>query len=89
MTGAPKPLQYQILVGCTFVDTLPQHIRRGDTFRLVRQDGSAYFVASRVLSDIDDCGVYVAERDGSENGVPFEVVQAITLLVAPVLDLGN
>ena len=71
------------------MDTLPQNVRRGDTFRVLRQDGSSYFVASRVLSDVDDAGVYTAERDGSENGVPFEVVQAITLLVAPVLDLGN
>ena len=89
MTGEPKKLQYQILVGCTFVDTLPQNVRRGDTFRMVREDGSAYLAASRVLSDVDDAGVYTAERDVSENGVPFEVVQAVTLLVAPVLDLGN
>ena len=85
----PYPLDYEILVGCSWVAARPEHVRKGDVFRLLRQDGSSYLAASRVLSDIDDCGIYVAERDGSKDGVAFEVVQAVTVLTAPALDLGE
>ncbi len=89
MSTIPRPLQYQVLVGCAWIDASPEHVRRGDTFRLVRQDGSVYLAAAGALPDVDDCGIYTAERDGCKDGVPFEVVQAVTLLVAPVVDLGG
>jgi len=89
MTTVPRPLQFQILVGCAWIDARPEHVRKGDVFRVLRKDGSAYKVALRVLPDVDDAGVYVASENGGENGVPFEVVQAVTVLVAPVIDLGD
>ena len=89
MTTVPRPLDYQILVGCTWVDALPEHVRRGDVFRMVRKDGSPFLAAARVLADVDDSGVYLAAGDGGKDGVPFEVVQAVTVLVAPPLDLGE
>ena len=89
MTTVPRPLDYEVLVGCSWVPIRAEHVRTGDVFRMLRKDGSSYLAASRVLSDVDDAGVYTAERDGSENGVPFEVVQAVTVLVAPLVDLGN
>ena len=88
MSAVPRPLDYQILVGCTWVDALPEHVRKGDVFRILRKDGSVYLAAARVL-DCDDSGTYVASGDGGKDGVPFEVVQAVTVLVAPVLDLGG
>ena len=89
MTAIPRPLDFEILVGCAWIAALPQHVRAGDVFRMLRRDGSVYLAASRVLSDVDDAGVYVAAANGSEAGVPFEVVQAVTVLVAPPLDLGE
>ena len=88
MSTEPKPLQYQILVGCTWVDARPEFVRAGDVFRLRRADGSAYLAAARVL-DCDDDGVYTARQDGTENGVVFEAVQAVTVLTAPALDYDN
>ena len=85
----PYPLDYEILVGCSWVAARPEQVRKGDVFRLIREDGSSYFAAARVLADVDDCGIYTAERDGSKDGVPFEVVQAVTVLVAPIIDLGG
>ena len=89
MTGAPKPLQYQILVGCTFVDTLPQHIRRGATFRALRKSGEPYRAAARVIPHMQDDGVYVASENGTEAGVVFLAVPEVVELTMPVLDLGN
>ncbi len=88
MTQIPRDLSYEILVGCTWVAARPEHVRRGDVFRVLRKDGSPLFAAARVL-DVDDCGVYTAAADGTEKGVPFEVVQAVTVLVAPALDYGD
>ena len=87
MTSNPRPLDYEVLVGCSWVPIRAEHVRKGDVFRMLRKDGSVYLAASRVLSDIDDCGIYTAERDGTKDGVPFEVVQAVTVLVAPTVDL--
>ena len=87
MTTVPRSLDYEILIGCSWVAVRPEHVRKGDVFRVLRRDGSAYKVALRVLPDVDDSGVYVAARDGSESGVMFEVVQAVTVLMAPVVDL--
>ena len=87
MTTVPRPLQYQILVGCAFVDTLPQHIRRGATFRMVRKDGSPYRAAARVLPDMVDDAIYVASENGTSDGVVFLAVPEVVELVAPSLDL--
>ena len=89
MTGAPKPLLFEVLCGCSWVSIRPEHVRAGDVFRLTRADGSPFLAAARVLSDIDDSGVYIARQDGSQNGVVFEAVQAVTVLTAPVLDFGD
>ena len=89
MSTVPRSLDYDILIGCSWVAALPQHVRKGDVFRVLRKDGSTYKVALRALPDVDDSGVYIAARDGSESGVMFEVVQAVTVLVAPVIDLGE
>lgn len=89
MTGEPKKLQYQVLVGCAWIDALPVHVRQGDVFRVLKKDGSTYKVALRVLPDIDDSGVYVASADGGESGVSFHVMPPVIELTAPVLDLGD
>ena len=89
MTTVPRPLDYEILIGCSWVAVRPEHVRKGDVFRVLRKDGSPYKVALRVLPDIDDAGIYVAREDGTPDGVAFEVVQAVTVLTAPVLDLGE
>ncbi len=89
MTTVPRPLEFQVLIGCAWVDAHPEHVRKGDVFRMLRKDGSVYLAAARVLADVDDAGVYVASENGGESGVPFCVVQAVTVLVAPVLDLGE
>ena len=83
------PLQFQVLVGCTFVDTLPQHVRRGATFRALRKDGSPFLAAVRVLPHMQDDGVYVASENGTEAGVVFLAVPEVVELTMPVLDLGN
>ncbi len=72
----------------TWVDALPEHVRKGDVFRIMRKDGSVYLAATRVL-DVYDSGIYGAAGDGGKDGVPFEVVQAVTVLVAPAVDLGD
>ena len=89
MTTVPRPLEYQILIGCTWVAVLPAHVRKGDVFRVLRKDGSVCLCASRILPDVVDAGVYVAAANGTESGVHFEVVQAVTVMVAPVIDLGD
>ena len=89
MTTVPRPLDYEILIGCSWVAARPEFVKRGDVFRMLRKNGSVYLAAARVLADVADAGIYQAARDGSKDGVPFEVVQAITLLVAPVIDLGE
>lgn len=86
MSTVPRPLEFQVLVGCAWVDARPEFVRAGDVFRMLRKDGSAYLAAARVL-DCDDCGIYTAAADGTPDGVAFEVVQAVTVLVAPVVDL--
>ena len=88
MSTVPRPLEFQVLVGCCWVDARPKHVRKGDVFRMLRKNGAVFLAASRVL-DCDDAGVYVASENGGENGVPFEVVQAVTVLVAPTIDLGE
>ena len=35
MTTVPKPLQYQILIGCAFLDARPEFVRAGDVFRVL------------------------------------------------------
>ena len=89
MTGDPKPLQYQVLVGCTFVDTLPQHVRRGATFRALRKSGEPFLAAARLIPHMVDHGVYVASENGTEAGVVFLAVPEVVELTMPVLDLGN
>ena len=89
MSAIPRPLVYQILVGCAWIDALPEHVRKGDVFRVLRKDGSPYKVALRVLPDVDDAGVYIASANGGESGVPFHVTPPVVELVAPVLDLGE
>ena len=89
MTTVPRPLQFQILVGCAWIDAHPEHVRKGDVFRVLRKDGSAYKVALRVLPDVDDAGVYVASENGGEHGVPFDVMPPVVGLVAPAIDLGE
>ena len=88
MTTAPKPLNFEVLIGCAWVAIHCEHVRKNDVFRLLRKDGSAYLAAARVL-DVDDCGIYVARQDGTEAGVEFEAIQPVTVLVAPALDYGD
>ncbi len=88
MTAIPRPLKFEVLIGCTWVAARPEHVKRGDIFRMLRKNGSVYLAAARVL-DCDDAGVYTAAADGGKDGVPFEVVQAVTVLVAPTVDLGE
>ena len=87
MTTVPRPLEFQILVGCAWIDALPEHVRKGDVFRMLRRDGSPYLAAARALPDIDDAGVYIASADGGESGVPFHVMPPVVELVAPPVDL--
>ena len=89
MTQVPRPLQFQVLLGCTFVDTLPQHIRRGATFRALRKSGEPFLAAARVLPHMVDHGVYVASENGTEDGVVFLAVPEVVELTMPVLDLGE
>ena len=89
MTTVPRPLQYQVLVGCAWVDARPEFVRAGDVFRLLTKSGAPYLAAARVFPDVEDAGVYTAAADGTEAGVHFEVVQQVTLLVAPAIDLGE
>ena len=77
------------MIGCAWIDARPEFVRAGDVFRMLRKDGSVYLAAARVLPDADDSGIYVAAGDGGKDGVPFEVVQAVTVLVAPAVDLGD
>ena len=88
MTTIPRPLEFQVLIGCAWVDARPEFVRAGDVFRMLRKDGSVYLAAARVL-DCDDDGVYTAREDGTEAGVVFVVVQPITVLTAPALDYGD
>lgn len=88
MSTEPRPLQYQILVGCVFIDARPEFVRAGDVFRVRRADGSAYFAAAPLI-DCDDDGIYTAREDGTTDGVRFEAIQAVTVLTAPALDYGN
>ena len=69
--------------------TLPQHIRRGATFRALRKSGEPFLAAARVLPHMVDHGVYVAECDGTEAGVVFLAVPEAVELTMPVLDLGE
>ena len=89
MTAVPRPLDFRVLIGCAWVPIRPEFIKRGDVFRMLRKNGSVYLAAARVLADVDDAGLYTAAADGTPSGVPFEVIQAVTVLVAPVLDLGE
>lgn len=89
MTQIPRPLDYEVLVGCTWVAALPEHVRKGDVFRMVKRDGSPYKAASRALPHVGDAGVYIASEHGGENGVPFHVTPPVVELVAPVVDLGD
>lgn len=89
MTTVPRPLEFQVLVGCAWVDARPEFVRAGDVFRALRKDGSVYLAVARVLPDVDDAGVYVASADGRENGVPFDAMPPVVGLVAPALDLGE
>ena len=89
MSTEPRPLEFQILVGCAWIDARPEFVRAGDVFRALRKDGSVYLAASRLLPDVDDAGVYIASADGRENGVAFDVVPPRVGLVAPALDLGE
>ena len=89
MTAVPRPLEFQILVGCSWVDARPEFVRAGDVFRMLKKDGSVFLAAARVMPDVDDCGVYIASSDGRENGVPFDVVPPRVGLVAPALDLAE
>ena len=87
MNTVPRPLDYEVLVGCSWVPIRAEHVRKGDVFRVLRKGGAPFLAAVRVLPDVADAGVYVAERDGTKDGVPFEVVQAVTVVVAPTIDL--
>ena len=89
MSTIPRPLTFEVLIGCTFVECPPQHIRRGATFRMVRKNGSPFLAASRILPDMQDSGIYVASENGGEGGVPFLAVPEVVELVAPVIDLGG
>lgn len=89
MSTVPRPLDFEILVGCTWVAARPEHVKRGDVFRMLRKDGSVYLAAARVLPDIDDAGVYIASADGAESGVPFDAMPVQVGLVAPPVDLGD
>ena len=88
MSTIPRPLEFQILVGCVWVNARPEFVRAGDVFRMLRADGSAYLAAARVI-DCDDDGVYTAREDGTTDGVRFEAIQAVTVLTAPALDFGD
>ena len=87
MSTVPRPLEFQVLVGCSWINARPEFVRGGDVFRMLRRDGSVFLAASRVMPDVDDCGVYIASADGRESGVPFDVVPPRVGLVAPALDL--
>ncbi len=88
MTTVPRPFEFQVLIGCAWVDAHPEHVRKGDVFRMLRKDGSVYLAAARVLPDTDDAGVYLASENGTENGVAFDAMPPTVGLVAPALDLG-
>ena len=87
MTSNPRPLDYEVLVGCSWVPIRAEHVRKGDVFRMLRKDGSVYLAAARVLPDIADAGVYIASADGAESGVPFDAMPVQVGLVAPPVDL--
>lgn len=89
MSTEPARVQFQVLIGCTWIDARPEFVRAGDVFRVLRKDGSPYLCAARVLPDVDDCGVYLASENGTANGVPFDVMPPQVGLVAPTLDLGD
>ena len=89
MTTIPRPLEFQVLVGCAWIDARPEFVRAGDVFRMLRKDGSVFLAAARVLPDVDDAGVYLASENGTANGVPFDAMPPVVGLVAPVLDLGD
>ncbi len=89
MTTVPRPLEFQVLIGCAWVDARPEFVRAGDVFRMLRKDGSVYLAAARVLPDTDDAGIYIASANGGENGVPFDVMPPVVGLVAPTFDLGE
>ena len=86
MAGAPRPLKFEVLIGCTWMTVRPEHVQAGETFRLTRADGSPFLAAIRVLSNIEDSGTYIAREDGTRDGVRFEAVQAVTVLTAPAMD---
>ncbi len=88
MTTIPS-LQFQVLVGCTFVDCLPQHVRRGAVFRALRKSGEPFLAAVRVLPDMQDSGIYIASEHGTADGVPFLAVPEVVELTAPAIDLGD
>ena len=89
MTQIPRDLTYEVLIGCAWHPIKPEHVRRNDVFRVLKKNGEPLLVAARVFDDVADAGVYVATRDGTQGGVEFQVVQPVTLLVAPVVDLGD
>ena len=71
MTTVPRPLDYEVLVGCSWVPIRAEHVRTGDVFRMLRKEGSVYLAASRLLSDIDDCGLYTPARTCTKDSFPF------------------
>ena len=89
MSTVPRPLLFQVRLGCTFVDTLPQHIRRGATFRALRKSGAPFLAAVRVLPHMVDHGVYVAAENGTGDGVVFLAVPEVVELTMPALDLSE
>lgn len=89
--GDPVVLRFQVLIGCAWVDALPQHVRRGATFRALRPDDSTHRFASGALPHVQDAGVYQASDHGDEHGVPFFVTPPEFELVAGALsfDAGD
>jgi hypothetical protein len=88
MSNKPKrrpTLTYEALVGCRFVPCLPQHVRRGAVFR-VRDGDDVYKAVAAVLPEFDglDDGVYIADQNGDESGVPITIYgEPVAFTVAP------
>lgn len=89
MTTIPRKLRFEVLVGCTFVETLPEHIRRGAVFRALKKNGDPYRAAARMIPHMQDDAIYVASGDGTADGVPFLAVPEAVDCVMPVIDLGD
>lgn len=85
MDPAFRRLQFEVLVGCSWVAAQPEHVRKNAIFRVLTADGDPYFAVTKAMPHVQDAGIYVASAHGTEHGIPFLVTPEVVELVVPVI----